>query len=272
MQAGSSAVPVFLEDRWNDAALGPACVFDSRRTMSDPTFRNSMFAAGITAVAATLLAVVGWRFFEFDRALFVYAQALILSLALTVYRFAVWVHRPPTRVLYRRAFSMLKSPQSRWALKKHLASRVFNYFALNHFVWQRGLNRWSAHWPIMIGCGMALAIVVPLIFGWVWFETPADDLTSYEVMLFGVHVRTISVDSFEAFIAFHGLVWASIPVIIGCCVALRRRMNDRGDQATQTFANDIVPLVLAAGDCHYRPSNDDQLTRSSAALCMRQSR
>ena len=96
----------------------------------------------------------------------------------------------------------------------------------------------------MLGCVMALAIVVPLVFGWVWFETPADDLHSYKVMNFGIHLTTIPVDGMEAFLAFHGLVWASFPIIIGCCVALWRRSRDRGDQAVQTVGNDVMPLVI----------------------------
>ena len=126
----------------------------------------------------------------------------------------------------------------------HLCGRVCSYFALNRFVWKRGLNRWAAHWPIMVGCLMALAIVVPLILGWVWFETPPEDLHLYRIMLFGIHIRTVPVDGIEAFLAFHGLVWASIPVVIGCGVALYRRTKDRGDQATQTLGNDIMPLAL----------------------------
>lgn len=211
---------------------------------SDLTLRNASIAALVTALASTTCAVLGWRIFEFDRALFVYAQALILSLTLTVYRFTVWMHRPPTLVLYQRAITMLKEPESLSALGKHLISRTIGYFALNRFVWKRGLNRWGAHWPIMIGCVMALGIVVPLVFGWVWFETPADDLHSYKVTLFGNHIRTIPVDGIEAFLAFHGLVWASFPVVIGCSVALWRRLRDRGDQATQTFGNDFMPLIV----------------------------
>ena len=210
----------------------------------DNTLRNSIVAATATAFLATLFVVLGWQLFEFDRALFVYAQALILSLTLTVYRMTVWIHRPPTRVLYGRAVTMLRSSKSFVSLLQHLGKRVFGYFALNQFVWKRGVNRWAAHWPIMIGCLMALGIVVPLIFGWVWFETPADDLHSYKVMLFGNHLRTIPVDGVEAFLAFHGLVWASFPVVIGCSVALWRRTKDRGDQATQTFVNDLMPLLI----------------------------
>lgn len=211
---------------------------------SDVTFYRSASLAIVAAVAATAVVLVSWQLFEFDRALFVYAQALVLAFSLTVYRISIWAHRPPTRVLYQRAFRMLRQPANRSQLFTHLARRVFDYFALNRFVFRRGITRWGAHWPIMVGCLMALAIVVPLIFGWVWFETPPDDLHSYKVMLFGNHVRTIPVDGMEAFVAFHGLVWASFPVLAGCGVALWRRMRDRGDQATQTFVNDLMPLLI----------------------------
>lgn len=212
--------------------------------IQDRTFRHAMIAALVTAAVATGVAAAGWYLFEFDRALFIYAQALILSLTLTVYRFAIWVHRPPTLVLIRTAMAMFREPVRRGALCLHLVRRATEYFAMNRFVWKRGFNRWSAHWPIMVGCLMALSIVVPLIFGWVWFETPADNFDSYRVMLFGQHIRTIAVDGLEAFVAFHGLVWASFPVILGCSVALARRLWDRGDKATQTFMNDFAPLLL----------------------------
>lgn len=211
---------------------------------SDVTFVRSASLAAATAIASTFVVVAGWKLFEFDRALFIYAQALVLALSLTVYRISVWAHRPPTRLLYQRAIRMLCRSANRFRLLAHVSGRVFDYFALNRFVFRRGLNRWGAHWPIMVGCMMALAIVVPLIFGWVWFETPPDDLHSYKVMLFGNHVRTIPVDGIEAFVAFHGLVWASFPILAGCTVALRRRMRDRGDQATQTVENDLMPLLI----------------------------
>lgn len=212
--------------------------------MPDRTLIHAVLAANITAVLTTLLAVISWTLFEFDRALFIYAMALITSATLTTYRFTIWVHRPPTLSLYQQAWNLFRTSPRRLKLAKSIGMRAFNYFALNKFVWKRGLNRWGAHWPIMIGCVMALAIVVPLIFGWVWFETPADDLKSYKVMNFGIHLTTIPVDGIQAFLAFHGLVWASIPVICGCSVALRRRCKDRGDQAVQTFWNDIIPLAI----------------------------
>lgn len=212
--------------------------------MADTTFKHASIAAGATAVLASFSAIAGWTLFEFDRALFVYAMALVLSLTLTVYRFAIWVHRPPTRVVFRRAWTMATGSENRFALCKHLVLRVASYFALNRFVWKRGITRWGAHWPIMIGCVMAFAVVVPLVFGWVWFESPTDDFQSYKVMSFGIHLRTIPVDGLEAFLAFHGLVWASFFVIAGCSVALWRRIRDRGDKAVQSIGNDFLPLLL----------------------------
>lgn len=212
--------------------------------MADRTLRNSLLSAGIGAGAATFCAVVGWSLFEFDRALFTYAQALIVSFALIVYRFSIWVHRPPTKAVFRQAWDSWKSAENRLALVAHVVRRGVGYFGLNVFVWKRGLNRWGAHWPIALGCVMAFAIVLPLIFGWVWFETRSSDFSLYTVMVLGVPVRTISVDSFEAFVAFHGLVWASFPVIVGCVVSLWRRLHDRGDQAVQTVVNDFLPPVV----------------------------
>ena len=211
---------------------------------SDTTFRNALSVTLVVVVIATVVAVLGWRLLEFDRALFLYAMALIASLGLTVYRFVIWAHRPPTKKLYARAFTMLRSSHDAVALSKHLAKRVVGYFALNSFVWRRGLTRWGAHWPIMIGCVIAMAVVVPLIFGWVWFESEPSDLHSYKVMAFGQHLRTIPVDGVEAFVAFHGLVWAAFFVTAGTSVALWRRLRDRGDQATQAFGNDIAPLLI----------------------------
>lgn len=211
--------------------------------MSDPAFQRATLAAAVTAAVAGGIALSGWWLFEFDRALFVYAEALILSCALTVYRMVVWMHRPSTATVYRQALHAVRHSTRRLQLAAHLLRRFTDYFALNRFVLRRGWNRWAAHWPIMVGCVMALATVLPLVFGWVWFETPADDLTVYRVMNFGIPVATIPIDGTIAFLAFHALVWAALPVVVGCTVAIGRRWRDRGDAAVQSFAYDVLPLL-----------------------------
>src|SRR6185437_16750344 len=61
---------------------------------------------------------------------------------------------------------------------------------------------------------------------------------------FGFPVQDFPVESWIAFIIFHGLVWASILVIIGVMIAFRRRMVDHGAVAVQQFGEDILPLLL----------------------------
>ena len=47
--------------------------------------------------------------------------------------------------------------------------------ALNRFIWERSRLRWLAHWLILWGCIIAIAITFPLVFGWLSFDAlPAD--------------------------------------------------------------------------------------------------
>jgi hypothetical protein len=69
-------------------------------------------------------------------------------------------------------------------------------------------------------------------------------LERYRVMLFGFPTLSFHVESLLGTFIFHGLVWASLLVILGVMIAMRRRMRDRDAAAMQTFAEDIMPLVL----------------------------
>lgn len=211
---------------------------------TSPIRRRAITAAVTTILAAGGLLVAGWTVFEFDRALFVYAESLVLALGFTVYRFLIWLHRPPTAVMFRSAVRAVLEQDDRRTLFKSVGARCVSYFLANRFIQRRGQNRWAAHWPIMVGCLSSLAIVLPLIFGWVWFETSTADLKTYQLMNFGVPVMSFPVDGPVAFVLFHGLVWASFPVVAGCVVALRRRYRDRGDRAVQSFTRDLLPLWL----------------------------
>ena len=70
---------------------------------TDHSFRNAIVSATLVGVFATAFTLFGWSQWEFDPALLVYAMAMIAALTLTVYRFSIWLHRPPTQMLYRRA-------------------------------------------------------------------------------------------------------------------------------------------------------------------------
>ena len=204
------------------------------------TTTRAHLAAAAVALAMSAMLITGWSIFEFDHILTTYAFATVVGLYGLTHRLVVWGQRPCTSIIFRRAAKDITAPKN----LLHLVKRGFGYFVLNRFVMKRGMNRWGAHWPIMIGCVMASAIAFPLVFGWIWFETPADNFGHYQIHAFGIHLRTIDWQGFEAFMMFHGLVWAAFFVIAGVTVALIRRLRDRGDQAVQTFGNDIMPLVL----------------------------
>src|SRR5690606_18793348 len=84
----------------------------------------------------------------------------------------------------------------------------------------------------------------PLVFGWVHFETPANDFEHYKVHVFGFHVQTIKAEGLLAKTMFHGLVWSSFLVLPGVMLAMRRRMRDHGAAAVQRFGEDIMPLLM----------------------------
>jgi hypothetical protein len=95
----------------------------------------------------------------------------------------------------------------------------------------------------MWGCVIAAAITFPLTFGWVHFQTEPGDLESYRAVLFGFPTLSFPIHSWIGFAIFHGLVWASLLVIAGVMLAMKRRMTDHGAAALQQFSEDYLPLI-----------------------------
>lgn len=210
--------------------------------------RETCIAALVSVVATLLLAlmvVVGSRnLAHFDAALVAYTFATLFAAFGITYRYTMWLQRPPTWMYFKRGWQVFLDP-------RHLAGnmvvwvrRVAADFVLNLFIWRRGKARWGAHWLIMWGCVLAIAITFPLVFGWVHFETPAGDFEHYIIHVFGFPAATIRVDGWLAFLVFHGLVWASLLVIPGVMLAMHRRMRDHGAAAVQRFGEDVLPLLL----------------------------
>lgn len=207
--------------------------------MLGPSGRAITAACIATAIAAAGV-IGGWVVCAFDAALLPYAGATVFMVYALVYRFALWVQRPPTAAYYRRGLSAMARPR----LWPAIGLRCGRYLGANLFIWKRGTGRWAAHWPIMIGCLMAAGIAFPLVFGWLHFLSPSDGFDDYVMVAMGLEVLRFPHDSLFAFMLFHGLVWASVPVIVGVLIALRRRLSDRGDAAVQTLSNDLLPLLL----------------------------
>ena len=180
---------------------------------------------------------------HFDAALVGYTFATLFAAFGITYRYAMWIDRPPTRRYWRRGWQMFLSRGFVASNMARLGQRAITDVAGNRFIFRRSQLRGVAHWLIMWGCILAGAITFPLVWGWVHFETVPGHLEMYRTFVFGVPVQDFPVESFVAFVIFHGLVWASFLVIAGVMLAFRRRMIDHGAAATQQFAQDIMPLL-----------------------------
>ncbi|HKW01988.1 MAG TPA: nitrate/nitrite transporter [Vicinamibacterales bacterium] len=203
--------------------------------------------AWATLVMLTLAAaiVVGSRRLQhFDAALVGYTFATLFAAFGISYRYAMWLHRPPTRMYWRRGWqAFFTRRRTGWNVMT-LVRRGLTDFAANRYIFRRGHARGVAHWLIMWGCVIAGAITFPLVWGWVHFETVPGNLHLYRAFVFGLPVQEFPVESLTGFLVFHGLVWSSFLVIAGVMLAFRRRMIDHGAIATQQFAQDILPLLL----------------------------
>jgi hypothetical protein len=197
----------------------------------------------MTLVLAGAIVIGSRNLAHFDAALVGYTFATLFATFGIAYRYAMWIERPPTRMYWRRGWQAFFTRGFRLSNAAVLAKRATVDVAGNRFIFQRSSLRGVAHWLIMWGCILAAAITFPLVWGWVHFETVPGDINMYRTFVFGLAVQDFPVDSFVAFVVFHGLVWASFLVIAGVMLAFRRRMIDHGAAATQQFAQDVLPLL-----------------------------
>jgi nitrate/nitrite transporter NarK len=206
--------------------------------------RCGAWATLVTLVLAALIVVGSRNLQHFDAALVGYTFATLFAAFGISYRYAMWLNRPPTRMYWRRGWQAFFSRRTLGGNALSLGRRAFVEFAANAYIFRRDRLRGLAHWLIMWGCVLAAAITFPLVWGWIHFETVPGDLHMYRTFVFGLPVQDFPVESFFAFVIFHGLVWASFLVIGGVMLAFRRRMVDHGAVAVQQFNQDILPLLL----------------------------
>jgi hypothetical protein len=197
-----------------------------------------------TAILAALIVVGSRRLSHFDAALVGYTFATLFAVFGIAYRYAIWLQRPPTWLYWKRGWQLFLDPRH---LPYNLVvwlGRLWNAFALNRFIWRRSASRGAAHWMILWGCLIASAITFPLVFGWIHFDVESYEPERYRAVLFDFDTLSFEVESLFGKLIFHGLVCASLLVIAGVMLAMRRRMRDRDAAAMQHFGEDIMPLVM----------------------------
>lgn len=217
-------------------------------------------ATGLVAVTVVALAIAlgsgGLR--HFDPALTGYAVGSLLAAFAVAFRFVIWAQRPPSRMYFRRGLQLMfrrpkvAAPAQPAATPAQpvphgvgtLGYSLARNFAAQEFIRRRSTYRWIMHLCLSGGCTLAFAITFPLVFGWIHFESFADNAERYRVVALGVVVDSFDVHSFKAAILFNALNIAGVLVLIGLLLAAIRRLTDAGERATQTFFEDILPLLL----------------------------
>lgn len=205
--------------------------------------------AALTGLAVMLLVgagiVVGSRNLrDYDPVLLTYTFGVLFSAFAVAYRYAVWLQRPPTRVYWRRGRQLVFRRGEIVRNLLFLVRSVYDNLFAQKFIRRRNRVRWIAHFCFAWGCVIAGAVTFPLVFGWIHFETRADDPQVYRVMLFGMAVGEFPLRSVMRYVMFNLLNLSAVLVIVGVTLALHRRMRDAGSMARQQFGNDIVPLIL----------------------------
>ncbi len=222
--------------------------------------RIALLSGGALLLATAAGIAVGSIWMRhFDPALTGYAIGALMAAFAVGYRFAVWAQRPPSRMYFRRGIELMfrragvakhaeKESERRAVQIPHgagtLGFALAKNFIAQDFIRRRSLARWIMHLCLSGGCTLAFAITFPLVFGWIHFEPLGGDAETYRVVALGMNVDSFSIHSVKALVMFNLLNLSAVLVLIGLMMAAWRRLTDPGERATQTFAEDILPLLL----------------------------
>lgn len=132
--------------------------------------RKAFILSCIAVAGTTALVFLGSRKLQnYDAALIAYLFGTLFAVFGIVYRYTVWIQRPPTKIYFKSSMGLLFSKDF-----VRVAMYIVRDFGKNivaqRFIKNRGLKRWIAHLLMAVGCTMAFAITVPLTFGWIHFD------------------------------------------------------------------------------------------------------
>jgi hypothetical protein len=197
-------------------------------------------AAALLLMAAIYVGSRGLR--DFDSALIGYAVATIFATAAIVYRYLLWLARPPTRRSFVAGWRRFLSWRNFTRYGTLVPVQLWRDLIAQTFIARRSRARWLAHQAIFWGVLVSLLITLPLTFGWIRFTLVPPD--TYQLWLVGVPVLRFPIEAGTGFAVFHALDVTALLVIAGVSWALWRRVTDVGLLTGQRFGFDLVPLVL----------------------------
>jgi hypothetical protein len=208
--------------------------------------RTGLIAGLVFAFGLSVLVAVGSQGFKgFDGALAGYCFATIFALFGVVYRYAVWLQRPATKLYWNRGWQLFWQPGKRWHNTLLFFKLAFEKMIEQRFIFKRSKQRWLAHQLIFWGCVLAILVTFPLTFGWIRFESSAASPELYITVLFGFRLEftAFAARSVIGWIIFHLLDIAAVLCLAGVALSVGRRVKDEAEIVTQRVDNDLIPLV-----------------------------
>lgn len=151
--------------------------------------RRTQLPAAVLAVSAAavliILIYVGSRGLkDFDSALIGYAVGTIFATAGLVYRYTLWITRPPTWRYFRAGWQNFLSWRNFRRYSLLIPKALWTDIFAQTFILRRGMQTWLMHITIFWGVLLSLAIRLPLTFGWFHFTFEPPD--GYTVWVFNV--------------------------------------------------------------------------------------
>lgn len=202
----------------------------------------ALLASLSTGVLLLLIYIGSRRFKDFDAALIGYVVGSVFAFAALVYRYTLWITRPPTWRYFKAGWTTFLS----WHNFRRYAGLIprawWRDILAQTFIAKRGWRRWFAHISIFWGVVLSCLITFPLSFGWIRFSYIPHG--TYQAWFFGIPVFQFPIETGIGFSIFHALDFTAILLIVGIGLAVYRRVTDMGLATTQRFGFDLVPLVL----------------------------
>lgn len=205
--------------------------------------RRAAAVAGSLVVVLLVLVYFGsgglrW----FDAALAGYLLGTLLAVFATVYRYLVWLGRPPTARLNQRGWEAFRRRGSRVRNATGLGGLLATNLLTQSFIRHRSVTRWLAHLFIFWGCALAALVTFPLTFGWLHFESTGQTGREYQAFVFDVGTLSFDSRGLVGFLAFHLLNVAAFLVIAGVALFVVRRLRDPGALAVER-SGDFLALA-----------------------------
>ncbi len=199
---------------------------------------------GILAVLVALaVAVLGsGRLRWFDAALVGYLFGTLFAVFAVVYRYLIWLRRPPTAMLNRRGWESFRRRGSRRRNAVALPGLVVGNLMVQSFIRRRSRSRWLAHQFVFWGCILAALVTFPLVLGLLHFESVGQNGRRYRAVVGEIGTFSFDSRSVLGWITFHLLDISAVLVLAGVFIFLARRLRDPGAIAVER-ANDFLALA-----------------------------